>query len=79
ASVIDIVKLLYSYVVRNMIMCYSKGAFFEGRSYGMNKTKETVAKWTNKDKVEGKHVDVVQESDVFIVVSVANALTEDMV
>ncbi|MFO3702395.1 NAD(P)-dependent malic enzyme [Staphylococcus felis] len=79
AAGIAIVKLLYSYGVRNMIMCDSKGAIFEGRSYGMNKTKETVAKWTNKDKVEGKLVDVVQEADVFIGVSVANALTEDMV
>ncbi|MBA8777999.1 NAD-dependent malic enzyme [Staphylococcus schleiferi subsp. coagulans] len=79
AAGIAIVKLLYSYGVRNMIMCDSKGAIFEGRSYGMNPTKETVAKWTNKDKQEGQLEDVIKNSDVFIGVSVADALSEDMV
>ena len=36
-----------------MVMCDSRGAIFEGRSYGMNPTKDVVAKWTNKDKIEG--------------------------
>lgn len=79
AAGIAIVKLLRSFGVRSMIMCDSKGAIFEGRTYGMNDTKETVAKWTNQDKVEGKLVDVVKDADVFIGVSVANALNEEMV
>ncbi len=34
-----------------MVMCDSRGAIFEGCSYGMNPTKDdVVAKWTNKDK-----------------------------
>lgn len=45
----------------------------------MNPTKDFVAKWTNKDKIDGKLVDVIQDADVFIGVSVANILTEDMV
>ena len=53
AAGIAIVKLLYAYGVRNMVMCDSRGAIFEGRSYGMNPTKDVVAKWTNKDKIEG--------------------------
>ncbi|MDF4069789.1 malic enzyme-like NAD(P)-binding protein, partial [Staphylococcus aureus] len=36
AAGIAIVKLLYAYGVRNMVMCDSRGAIFEGRSYGMN-------------------------------------------
>ncbi len=76
---IAIVKLLYSYGVRHMIMCDSKGAIYEGRPYGMNETKDTVAKWTNKDKIEGKLVDVIEDADVFIGVSVADALSEEMV
>lgn len=79
AAGIAIVKLLYSYGVRNMIMCDSKGAIYEGRSYGMNPTKDFVAEWTNKDKQEGKLSDVIQGADVFIGVSVANALSKDMV
>ncbi|UEX90977.1 NAD(P)-dependent malic enzyme [Staphylococcus ratti] len=79
AAGIAIVKLLYSYGVRNMIMCDSQGAIYEGRPHGMNPTKAFVAKWTNKDKINGKLADVIEGADVFIGVSVANILTEEMV
>ncbi|PNZ58017.1 NAD-dependent malic enzyme [Staphylococcus aureus] len=79
AAGIAIVKLLYAYGVRNMVMCDSRGAIFEGRSYGMNPTKDVVAKWINKDKIEGSLEEVVKDADVFIGVSVANALSQDMV
>ncbi|MCH4415394.1 NAD(P)-dependent malic enzyme [Staphylococcus haemolyticus] len=79
AAGIAIIKLLDSYGVRNMIMCDSKGAIFEGRSYGMNDTKDYVAKFTNKDKIEGSLQDVIKDADVFIGVSVANLLSKDMV
>ena len=79
AAGIAIVKLLDSYGVRNMIMCDSRGAIFEGRSYGMNDTKDYVAKFTNKDKIEGSLQDVIKNADVFIGVSVANLLSQDMV
>lgn len=79
AAGIAIVKLLDSYGVRNMIMCDSRGAIFEGRPYGMNDTKDYVAKFTNKDKIEGSLQDVIKGADVFIGVSVANLLSKDMV
>lgn len=79
AAGIAIVKLLYSYGIRDMIMCDSKGAIYEGRRHGMNETKEQVAKWTNRDKTEGDLEEVIQEADVFIGVSVADILTQDMV
>ncbi|MDM7863977.1 malic enzyme-like NAD(P)-binding protein [Staphylococcus borealis] len=79
AAGIAIVKLLDSYGVRNMIMCDSRGAIFEGRSYDMNDTKDYVAKFTNKDKIEGSLKDVIKDADVFIGVSVANLLSKDMV
>lgn len=79
AAGIAIVKLLDSYGVRNMIMCDSRGAIFEGRPYGMNDTKDYVAKFTNKDKIEGSLQDVIKDADVFIGVSVANLLSQDMV
>lgn len=79
AAGIAIVKLLDSYGVRNMIMCDSRGAIFEGRPYGMNNTKDYVAKFTNKDKIEGSLQDVIKDADVFIGVSVANLLSKDMV
>ncbi len=79
AAGIAIVKLLDSYGVRNMIMCDSRGAIFEGRSYGMNDTKDYVAKFTNKDKIEGSLQDVIKNADVFIGVSVASLLSQVMV
>ena len=79
AAGMAIVKLLYSYGVRDMIMCDSKGAIFEGRAFGMNDTKAYVAKWTNREKIEGSLNDVIRDADVFIGVSVADLLTKEMV
>lgn len=79
AAGMAIVKLLYSYGVRDMIMCDSKGAIFEDRAFGMNDTKAYVAKWTNREKIEGSLNDVIRDSDVFIGVSVADLLTKEMV
>lgn len=79
AAGIAIVKLLYSYGVRDIIMCDSKGAIYEGRQHGMNDTKAYVANWTNKDKIDGSLEEVIKDADVFIGVSVADLLTKDMV
>ncbi|NSL51280.1 NAD(P)-dependent malic enzyme [Calidifontibacillus erzurumensis] len=79
AAGIAIVKLLYHFGVRNAIMCDTKGAIFEGRTYGMNEIKEQVAKMTNLEKIEGTLADVIRGADVFIGVSVEGALTPEMV
>ena len=79
AAGIAIVKLLYSYGVHDMVMCDSRGAIYEGRPAGMNDTKEYVAKWTNRDKIDGKLEDVIKDADVFIGVSVADLLSKEMV
>ncbi|WP_077327451.1 NAD(P)-dependent malic enzyme [Virgibacillus siamensis] len=79
AAGIAIIKLLYSFGVREMIMCDSKGAIYENRPYGMNEVKEQVAKMTNKDNKEGNLEEVLEGADVFIGVSVGGLLTQDMV
>ncbi|MDZ5712457.1 NAD(P)-dependent malic enzyme [Jeotgalibacillus haloalkalitolerans] len=79
AAGIAIIKLLYSYGVRDIIMCDSKGAIYEGRPYGMNEVKHNVAKITNRERLDGSLDDVIEGADVFIGVSVAGALTEEMV
>lgn len=79
AAGIAIIKLLHRIGVRNITMCDTKGAIFEGRTYGMNVVKEEVAKITNLDKVEGQLEDVIVGADVFIGVSVAGALTKEMI
>jgi malate dehydrogenase (oxaloacetate-decarboxylating) len=79
AAGIAIIKLLYTYGVRDIIMCDSRGAIFENRPYGMNDVKSAVAKFTNRDRLEGSLADVIKEADVFIGVSVEGALTKEMV
>jgi len=79
AAGIAIIKLLYRYGVRDIIMCDSKGAIFEGRTYGMNSVKEEVAKFTNRERLEGSLGDVISGADVFIGVSVEGALTKEMI
>jgi malate dehydrogenase (oxaloacetate-decarboxylating) len=79
AAGIAIIKLLYRYGVRDIIMCDTKGAIYEGRPIGMNNVKAEVAKYTNRDNLQGSLEDVIKGADVFIGVSVAGALTKDMV
>ncbi|WP_175284981.1 NAD(P)-dependent malic enzyme [Lentibacillus jeotgali] len=79
AAGIAIMKLLYNFGVRDMIMCDSKGAIFEGRNYGMNEVKEEVARMTNKDKKEGSLEEILEDADVFIGVSVGGLLSKEMV
>ena len=73
-----IAKLLLLYGAKDIVMVDSKGAIFEGRE-GLNAEKEMVAKITNPQKIQGSLADVVVGRDVFVGVSVAGALTEDMV
>ena len=79
AAGIAIIKLLYRYGVRDIIMCDSKGAIFEGRAFGMNNVKAEVAKYTNRDRAEGTLADVIMDADVFIGVSVEGSLTKEMI
>ncbi|ARI76814.1 NAD(P)-dependent malic enzyme [Halobacillus mangrovi] len=79
AAGIAIIKLLYHFGVRDIIMCDSKGAVFEGRDYGMNDVKDEIAKITNKDRVEGDLEEVMEGADVFIGVSVGGLLSKEMV
>jgi malate dehydrogenase (oxaloacetate-decarboxylating) len=79
AAGIAIIKLLNRFGVKDIIMCDSKGSIFEGRPYGMNDVKAQVAAFTNHNKQEGSLKDVLVGADVFIGVSVAGALTKEMV
>ncbi|HZG72779.1 MAG TPA: malic enzyme-like NAD(P)-binding protein [Chondromyces sp.] len=79
AAGIAIAKLLNNFNVENIIMCDTKGAIYKGRPYGMNPMKEEVASYTNPGLLSGSLEDVVRDSDVFIGVSAAGALTSEMV
>ncbi|MEM1502385.1 malic enzyme-like NAD(P)-binding protein [Domibacillus sp. 8LH] len=79
AAGIAIIKLLKGYGVQNIIMCDSRGSIYEGRPEGMNPVKDEVAKFTNREKKAGSLADVIEGADVFIGVSVAGALTKEMI
>lgn len=79
AAGIAIIKLLFTYGVREVIMCDSKGAIYDGRMTGMNEVKDQIAKITNRNRIEGSLTDVIKGADVFIGVSVAGGLTVDQV
>lgn len=79
AAGIAIIKILHHMGVKEIILCDTKGIIYEGRPVGMNKVKEEVAKFTNREGKQGTLVDAVKGADVFIGVSVAGALTKEMV
>ncbi|MED4990733.1 NADP-dependent malic enzyme [Parageobacillus toebii] len=79
AAGIAVAKLLLSMGVDDLILCDSKGAIYENRPHGMNEIKESLAKVTNRNRVQGSLKEVIKGADIFIGVSVAGALTQEMV
>jgi malate dehydrogenase (oxaloacetate-decarboxylating) len=79
AAGIAVTKLLMTLGVKDVVLCDSKGAIFEGRTYRMNPYKEEIAKVTNPHRLQGQLADVIKGADVFIGVSVAGCLTREMV
>lgn len=79
AAGIAITKLLLSMGVKDLILCDTKGAIFKGRSFRMNEMKASIAEITNPRGLEGPLEEAIKGADVFIGVSVAGALTQDMV
>lgn len=78
AAGVAITKLLLSCGVKNVIMCDRKGAIYEGRG-DKDASKLELATITNKNKEQGELVDVIKGADVFIGVSAANCVTQEMV
>ena len=79
AAGMAITRLLQAVGTKHIILCDTKGAIYEGRLEDMNPYKEDIARITNKRKEAGSLVDVIKGADVFIGVSVAKCVTEEMV
>lgn len=79
AAAISITRLLLADGFQNVTMCDTKGAIYDGRSYGMNPVKEEMAKITNRDRQEGTLADILKGADVFVGVSAPGAVTADIV
>jgi malate dehydrogenase (oxaloacetate-decarboxylating) len=78
AAGVAVTKLLMSMGVAEVIMCDRKGAIYEGRE-NLGGEKDLMAKNTNHDKVKGTLKEVIVGADVFLGVSDANLVSQDMV
>lgn len=79
AAGIAIVKLLLHMHVKNIILCDTKGIVYEQRPIGMNALKEEIARITNIEHKRGRLAEALIDADVFIGVSAAGVVDEDMV
>lgn len=75
AAAIACATLLRDIGVRHIVMCDSKGVIYKGRTAGMNPYKERFAAETDARTL----AEAVKGADVFLGLSVAGALTPDMV
>lgn len=76
---VAIAKILLSAGVGDILLADRSGIVWEGRSEGMNWAKEELAKITNRAKRSGTLADAMAGADVFVGVSQANVVTEEMV
>ncbi|PLS08919.1 NAD(P)-dependent malic enzyme [Neobacillus cucumis] len=79
AAGVAIAQLLNRFGVYDVILCDTKGAIYENRTYGMNPIKEKIARQTNRNNAEGSLEEVIVGADVFVGVSVAGAITKEMI
>ncbi|MFB1050846.1 NADP-dependent malic enzyme [Paraliobacillus sp. JSM ZJ581] len=79
AAGVAIVKLLDYFGVKDIILCDSKGAIYQGRESGMNAIKEDIATYTNRSCQKGNLAKVMQGADVFIGVSLGDLVSETMI
>ena len=74
-----VARFLLDYGVRDVVLCDRAGAVYRGRAEHMNPAKEALAAITNKDSERGTLAEVMRGKDCFIGVSVAGAVTREMV
>ena len=78
AAGVAVTKLLMSMGLRNVILCDTKGAIYEGRE-GLNPFKQEMAKISNREMKKGSLADVIKGADIFIGVSAPGIVSQDMV
>ena len=78
ASGIAIAKLLIHYGARDIVLCDTKGAIYEGRD-NLNDAKKEIALSTNLNKIKGGLKEAIQDADCFIGESAAGGLNEDLI
>lgn len=73
-----VTKLLLSLGVKDIVVCDSKGAISKDRE-GLSEAKKKLADITNPNNINGLLKEAIKNRDVFIGLSVAGALTVEMV
>ena len=79
AAGMAITYLIQKMGAKIIMLCDSTGAIYEGRGKGMNPYKDQIAAVTNSQHEGGQLIDVIHGADVFIGVSKAGLLTQEMV
>jgi malate dehydrogenase (oxaloacetate-decarboxylating) len=74
-----VARLLDDAGVKNIIVCDTRGAIFEGRMERLNWAKAEIGRYTNPNHEKGKLADVLKGADVFIGVSAGKIVTKDMI
>jgi len=78
AAGMAITHLLQSMNTEHIILCDRMGAIYSGRAEDMNSYKQEIAEITNSEREKGSLSDVIKGADVFIGVSTAGCLTQEM-
>ncbi len=78
AAGVAILKMLENLGVKNILILDSKGIVYRGNPNN-NWLKKEIAEISNPDNIQGDLKDAIKDADIFIGVSVAGALTEEMV
>ena len=78
AAGISIASLMLELGARDIVLCDVDGALYEGKP-GMNPAQKRIAAQTNPRGVTGSLADALADADVFVGVSVAGVLSQDMV
>jgi malate dehydrogenase (oxaloacetate-decarboxylating) len=78
AAGIAVTKFLLTFGVGDVVLCDSKGVIHQGRS-DLNMSKQEIARLTNPRKITGTLADALQGADVFIGLSVAGIVSQEMV
>lgn len=78
AAAIATSRLLFELGAKDISLVDTQGLLYEGRATGMNPYKADIARSTNLDRRQGDLGQALNGADVFIGVSVAGALTMEM-
>ncbi|MGM0472045.1 MAG: NAD(P)-dependent malic enzyme [Bacillota bacterium] len=78
AAGISITKLLLAQGIEEITVLDSQGAIYQGRD-NLNPQKKELAQMTNQQQQQGDLAEVIEGADVFVGVSVAGVLSQEMI